>query len=378
MQRRLLMSFAALALFAPLAFAQPKPGDPKEETAETADGVKLRCRFYAATKEGNGSCAILMSDYLADPNAAQWDNLARFLATECGINVIRFDWRGHGQSKEVLPEKFWKETWNQNKVSGHNRKPVKTTIEYKDFKSDYYPMLVNDLVAVRTLLDQKNDDRKVNTRTVYLIATGSAAPLAQLFLAVEWSRQSVKPVPTGVTVAVADIIRASGRRQPGTDVAGKDYAGVVLLSPSRTYNYEYGTSKGKSSIPNQTLKDFVSRYSKDTQGGGDLRGNTGMLFVVGEKDTDGVKDANYFHTDVMAADTKSSKLEPMKNTKLVQLKGVKDEGVNLLDKRSSLKTEDLIQAFIEKIEADRKRLNPTDRKYDKPWRVDLGSFGISN
>jgi pimeloyl-ACP methyl ester carboxylesterase len=375
---RLLMSFTILGLVAPLALAQPMPGDPKEETAETADGVKLRCRFYAATKEGNGSCAILMGDYTADPNAAQWDNLARFLAKDCGINVMRFDWRGHGQSKDVIPDKFWKESWNQLKVTGYNRKPIKASIDFKDFKADYFGMLVNDLMAVRTLLDQKNDDRKVNTRTVYLIATGSAAPLAQFFLAVEWNRQSVKPLPTGVALAVPDIIRSNGRRQPGTDVAGKDYAGVVLLSPSRSFNYEYGTQKGKSSIPNQIMKDFVSKYSKDIQGGGDLRGSTGMLFIVGEKDADGVKDATFFHTDVMAADAKSSKLEPMKNTKLIQLKGAKERGVELLDKRNSLKTEDLIQAFIEKIEGDRKRLNPTDRKYDKPWRVDLGSFGVGN
>lgn len=376
MRRRFLLTTAVLTLFTPLVVAQPKPGDPKEETAETADGVKIRCRFYKAAKEGNNSCVILMSEYLADPNAAQWDNLARFLATDCGLNVVRFDWRGHGQSKEIVPEKFWAQQWNQNKVTGYNRRPLKTTIEYKDFKADYYPMLVNDLAAVRNLLDLKNDDRQVNTRSVYLVSTGNSAALAFLFLAVEWNRQSVKPEPRGVNLAVPDIVGAGQRREPGTDCAGKDYAGVIFLSPSRKYNYEYGNQKGTDSIPSHVIKNLVSRWSKDTLGGGDPRGTAGMLFLVGEKDTDGMRDATYFHHDVMAADTKSSRIEPMKNTRLFPIKGAKESGVDLLDKRNTLKTEDMIQAFIQKIEDDRKRLNPTDRKYDKPFRINLSSFGI--
>ena len=120
MSRRFLLAIGLAALLAPLAPAQPKPGDPKEETAETADGVKIRCRFYAAAKEVNNSCVILMHDYNADPDdkKADWDGLARFLATDVGLNVIRFDFRGHGKSDEIIPEKFWNEkwSWNQNKV----------------------------------------------------------------------------------------------------------------------------------------------------------------------------------------------------------------------------------------------------------------------
>ena len=383
MSRRFLLAIGLAALLAPLAPAQPKPGDPKEETAETADGVKIRCRFYAAAKEVNNSCVILMHDYNADPDdkKADWDGLARFLATDVGLNVIRFDFRGHGKSDEIIPEKFWNEkwSWNQNKVTGYNRKPVKTKIEVKDFKPDYYPMLVNDLAAVRNVLDLKNDDRRVNARSVYLIASGSAAPLAFLFLAEEWSRQQTKPEAKGVVVTIPDIVSAHGRRQPNTEVAGKDYAGLILLSPTRTYSYEYGAQKGKNSVSAQQIKDWAIKYSKDTQGGGDIRGSMSILTLVGDKDVEGVKEANFFYTDVLTADGKKSPvLEPMKNSRMFPLKGTKEKGAELLGKNSTLKTEDLIKAFLEKIESDRKKLNPTDRKYDKPCRINLGSFGVGN
>ena len=63
-----------------------------------------------------------------------------------------FDFRGHGKSKDVIPEKFWKDQWNQQSAAGWNngKKPIaRKTIDKADFKSDYYPALVNDLAAVR-------------------------------------------------------------------------------------------------------------------------------------------------------------------------------------------------------------------------------------
>ncbi len=377
MKRRLLLALPIAMLFAPLAVAQPKPGDPKEETAETIDGVKLSCRFYKAVKQGNNSCAILLHDYNADPSKGDWDGLARFLAVDCGINVMRFDFRGHGQSTSVIADKFWKESWNQRHVSGYNRRPTKTEIEVKDFKPDYYPMLVNDIAAVRMLLDQKNDDRQVNTRTIYIIASGSAAPLANLFLATEWSRPAVKPAPVGVFGQVQNYVNFGTRRTAGTEVAGKDYAGLVLLTPTRNFTYPRGNQTVKSTVNNFELKNWVSKYSRDTQGGGDLRNTSGLVVMFGDKDDDGLKQGDWFYNDLMNADAKhgSSRLKPMSNSKLIPIKGAKEEGVGLLGKNAQYHVEDTIKAFIEKIEGDRKRLNPIDRGYDRPFHINLGTFG---
>jgi len=372
-------------MVAPLAVAQTpprpaaKPGDPQEETAETVDGVKLNCRFYKAIREGNNSVVILLPDYNADPvkNDKEWDGLARELAADAGVNVMRFDYRGHGKSKEVVADRFWNHEWNQRYVTGYNRKPIKNDIDVKDFKSDYFPMLVNDLAAVRTILDQKNDDRQVNTRTIYLVATGSAAPLVQLFLATEWNRAQVKPPPVGLGGNVPDLVSVGGRRPSGTDVAGKDYAGVVLLSPSRTYNFPRGNTIASNAVSNQQLKDWVTKYSRDNTSG-DLRNNTSYVVMAGDKDDLGMKNATYFFHDLLNADAKmGARVEAMKNTKLIPIRGAKEKGVELLGKNSQYKTEDTIKAFIEKVESDRKRLNPIDRKYDKPFRINLTSFGVN-
>lgn len=379
MPRRVLFSLAALFLIVPLAVAQPMPGDPKEETVETVDGVKLRCRFYRAAKEGNGACAILMTDYGATGNEAEWDGLARYLATDVGINVVRFDWRGHGGSKEVIAERFWGplyQSWNGQRISGSLKK--RGTIDYKDFDSRYYPMLVNDLAAVRNLLDLKSDRGEVNTRSVYLIASGSSAPLAMLFLATEWSRAQTKPNPMGVAGNVVDLVSFGGRRNQNTEVAGKDYAGLVLLSPTNAVVLERGGQKTTHRIPDATVRDFVSRYGRDVFGNtGDLRSGLSMLVFAGDKDKAGIDAAEWYYRDLMNAEKKTSTMEPMKNTKLIVLKNCKESGADLLGKMNTLRTEEIIKGFIEKVESDRKKLNPIERKYEKPFRINLASFGIN-
>ena len=81
MSLRVLLSLGLVSLLAPQGWTQAKPGDPKEETAETSDGVKLRCRFYAAAKESNKSCVILLHDYNADPDdkKTDWDGLRELI-----------------------------------------------------------------------------------------------------------------------------------------------------------------------------------------------------------------------------------------------------------------------------------------------------------
>ncbi|CAN5507877.1 hypothetical protein BH11PLA2_BH11PLA2_08610 [soil metagenome] len=380
-RRMILPLFFATLWAAPLSAQAPAdPGKPKDESAETVDGVKLSCRFYQAQGEGNGSVVIMVHDLNADPKKGDWDGLARTIATK-GFNVMRFDFRGHGDSKEIIPDKFWKDNRNQNLVTGNGRNPPKSTIEVKDFRQGYVTTLISDLAAVRCALDLKNDDKKVNTRSIYIIASGSAAPIVQAFIATEWHRPQIKPAPIGLTgTIVLDTVSANSRRMNGTEVAGVDYAGLIYLSPTRNYTYPQGTSVGKASFGDQNLRDWVSRYSRDSQGGAELRRSTSLLVLYGDKDPDNMpapKEAGFFYNDLMSADGKKSPvLEPMRNSKFIPIKNAKEKGVDLLGKNNSYKTEDYIVAFLEKVEGDRKRLNPIDRKYDKPFKINWNSFNL--
>jgi hypothetical protein len=369
--------FAIAAAGVPVTRAQDeKP--PKDESAETVDGVKISCRFYTAQAEGNGSVVVLLHEYGADPKKGDYDGLARMIALK-GFHVLRFDWRGHGGSTSIIPDKFWKEQRNQNMVTGYSITNPKDKIDLKDFRAGYIYTLANDLAGVRLLLDLKNDDKSVNTRSIYFVAVGNSAPILHLFLATEWSRPSIKPLPIGLVGTTQDIVTANSRRQNSTDVAGIDYAGIVFISPSRNYSYYQGKNPVKSRVDDQSLRDWVTTFSRDNQAGGDMRRTTSMLYICGDKDGENPVETTYFADKLVnIAGNKGMKIDPIKNSKIFVVKGAKEKGADLLGKNNAYRVEDEILKFLTTVETDRKRLNPIDRKYDKPMRINWSSFRVNN
>jgi hypothetical protein len=324
---------------------------------------------------------ILCTEVNTDPKVGDWDGLANALADR-GFNVMRFDWRGHGGSKEVFPDKFWRDQRNQTKVTGYNQSNPRGTIDLKEFQQGYYHSLVNDLQGVRLALDLKNDDKKINTCSVYIVAAGNAAPLVHLFLATEWNRPATKPTPPLGLEGRQQLITA-GRKQPNSgDSAGPDYAGICFLSPTRGYTYYQGKNVNKARVDDQTLKNWVSNFSRDPQGGGDIRKATAFKFIVGEK-TEGnakdLKETTFFHTDLLNVAGKTApKIDPMKNSDIYLVKGAKESGADLLGKDNAYKVETKLFEWIEKVETERKRLNPIDRKYDKtPLSINWSSFNVN-
>jgi pimeloyl-ACP methyl ester carboxylesterase len=363
MRRRLFLPLAFTAL-AGAFFVQTAPearpqNEPSDELIETADGVKLRGILYKAQNSKNGSCVIILHEPFTDPTKGDWEGLAKTLAKN-GYHTLRFDFRGHGKSKDLIPEKFWREPLNQ-KLPGANRTPAKDTIDVKDFekKRDYYPQLVYDIAAARNHLDKLNDDGQVNTSSVYLIGAGDATTLGMLFLATEWHREQKKP-----TLAFNQqkfFVSANLSIAAGGSPAGRDYGGAVWLSPKRMAGF------GSSAVEN-----WVARHGRDPNG--DMRKETPMLFVHGEKDEAGKSASKYFNDQVMVAGGRG-RLEKLDSTYIRDRKGTNLTGVSLLGKDDQLGTEKLILEFLDKMEELRRKKVRITREYTEPLRINLASFG---
>jgi pimeloyl-ACP methyl ester carboxylesterase len=361
-RRRLLLSaaFAAAALglaalTAPPAAAQPGPAD---ESFESADGVKLNGRFYKAAAARNGSCVLLLPGYKKDPTKGDWDGLAKRLAGE-GYNVLLLHYRGHGKSTDLDAKPFYGDPVlgpvNRAFVTGYGRNPPRGSLQMSELKRDYLPMLVNDVMAARSYLERLNDAGAVNVSTTYLIAAGDAVNIAALYWAAEWKREAQQP-----NIAVPPSFIAGNRPvfiPPQADAAGKDLAGVVLLSPEK-----------HPALPDNALKALVSRYAPDVR-------STRVLFLHGEKDEKGKAQAKYFHDEVLVAKG-GKKVDKMELTEIRAVKGSKLSGVDLLGKNDLLGTEDTISKYLKAIEEDRKGKARFERKYTKPLPVHLPSFGI--
>lgn len=364
MNRRLFLSTAATATAA--AYLLPgsaRAQDPTDENIETADGVKLRGIFYKAANSKNGSCVILLHEPFTDPTKGDWDGLAKTLAGK-GYHTLRFDFRGHGKSKDVIPDKFWKDAFNAD-LSAAGKNPPKKTIEEKDFKgkSAYYPKLVYDIAAARNHLDKLNDDGQVNTSSTYIIGAGEAATLGMLFLTTEWHREQKKPM---LALGIRKPAVSTGAIANGSSPAGRDYGGAVWLTPRKMQGFSSGA-----------IENWVSRFGRDNNG--DLRRETPMLFVYGEKDAAGVKESKFFFDQVMVAKGKpGSKIEPLDNTFLRERKGTNLAGVNLLGKDDTLGTEKMIVEFLDKMEEKRRKVPRITRDYTEPLAIYLNQFGTNS
>ena len=336
----------------------------EEKSFQSVDGVKLRGLFYTGTKGGNGPVVILLHEYKKDPNESRWDGTAKLLAAS-GFNAFRFAFRGHGElrnlhSLDIAPDEFFLNPMNRALVNAQNP-AAKTTIKAdKDFRNGYHPMLVQDLAAVRTLLDQMNDAGECNTSSVYLLGAGDAVNLGFLFLAAEWrrERERVKNVFGGAAPAI------TSNRPPQGDVgpAGLDYAGAVWLGPTTT-----------SGFPVETMKLWVNEVI-----GPRLRSDTPMLFLHGGADAKGKQGANTFFDNIMRAGAKAGanggKVPEAKQYFKRELPKLKNAGASLLG--TNLGTEQVVLEFLAEVEKERKNKPRKQRDFEKPLYIDVRSFGV--
>ena len=339
---------------------------PEAKSITTADGVTVNALFYKSAKGVDAPTVILLHDYKQDPNAALWDGTAKILAAG-GFNTLRFAFRGHGEirslgSKDIDPADFFGGPFggiNRGMVSGGDNPAKKKSLDWRDFRPGYQPMLVQDLAAVRCLLDQMNDTSACNTSSVYLIGAGSSVNLGFLFLAAEWRREREKP--TNILGAVPPV---SAIRGLVGDVgpAGQDYAGCVWLGPTAD----------AAVYPTATVQSWVSQTTQLK-----LR-DVPMLFLYGAADAKGKQGTSTFYESVLKGTVKKSAAGPVRDPQFTYKeevgKGARNAGAGLLG--INLGTEQSILKYLTYIESERKNKIRKDRRFDKPLPIDVRSFGV--
>jgi hypothetical protein len=250
----------SLLLLSPADAAQPV--GPKPVTFETVDGVKLSGTYFASGKGRDAPVVLLLHDFEykkgGDSHQNGLDDFAKALQKQ-GYAVLSFDFRGHGQSKEVNREVFWSRPYpyNANLVRGYNAAvPAKSaeSINAAEFSPRYFPYLVNDIAAAKAFLDRKNDNGELNSSNLIVIGCGEGATLGVLWMSAEWKRH-----------------RAMFGAPPD-EPEGRDQIGAIWLS-----------LKGSLAGQNVAVQNWVSEV------GGKYR--VPMVFLYGKEDKVGSAEA---------------------------------------------------------------------------------------
>jgi pimeloyl-ACP methyl ester carboxylesterase len=289
--------------------------------------VEIRGTFYpsAATQ---APVALLIHNLKGNRHKDGWEKLARALQDQ-QFAVLTFDLRGHGDSTTVGAA-FWRVPENQRLVRARRTAngQLPTKISYKDYIKHpaYYPMLVNDVAAAKSFLNQQNNANLCNSHSVFVIGAEDGAALGAAWIAYEWSRRPVQLNALGVAVPNLNA-----------DPPGKDIMAAVWLTiPER--------------LPGSPVR--VVRWLRA------VRREVPMAFVYGEKDRRGAQAAKVLFREVEQGSKSKLKL----TAKLA--KNTNQNGVNLLGKQS-LNTEENITKYLQNV-LDEKVANGWTKQPEEP------------
>jgi alpha-beta hydrolase superfamily lysophospholipase len=278
------MALACIAFLAEgnFAHAQGKEPEPDPVKIITVDGVRLNAVFYPSPKKN--SPAVIMLHPIGDGKSSksrEWKGLATTLQKN-GYSVVTFDFRGHGESTSIdSPNVFWTVPANRNFV----RTKDKATIEVKDFIKNgaYLPTLVNDIAAIRTFLDEKNDQGQCNSSSIIVIGAESGATLGAIWINSEWNRYKYlapmnpmfmkgtldkRPEGNNITAAIFLTI------QPELNTYRKISVGGVL---ARAVKFQATPTIFFSGKDDKRSTDFAKALESRLKGKGDLHRFTGAV-----------------------------------------------------------------------------------------------------
>ena len=351
--RRLSFAIAAalLAAISGLAHAQ---NDKKEEISFTTfDGVLIKGSFYPSGKGSNAPVVMFLHKLGSDRTKGEWNALAERLQTT-GYAVLSFDFRGHGQSTTIIdPQKFWSFSMNMSSVKGSGQGVKKKTLKYADFTAAYLPCLVNDIVAARYDLDNRNDSGQCNTSNIIVIGAEDGASLGFLWMVAEHGRTAV--------YKQGNLFQfGNGNTTPASD----DIAGAIWLSFAKSP----ASSNGHLTFPYSFMASPASTIAPT------MRSRIPMWFAYGQDDKQGMTDANYLYDTVLRADANKDKLD---TTFKKPIAGTKLRGALLLGKANS--TDEDIDKYIKQLVERRPNAAPKKRNAGdtQPIPVPLNQLGFT-
>ena len=284
--------------------AQNKDDKGERERIATVDGVDLNAKFYPCRDaKSKNPPVVLMLHPLGESSAKKnWQALAEVLSEKAA--VLTFDFRGHGQSTDILPEQFWKIPFNKNvsHIKNANKSALenKNTIEFKEFEKQYYTALINDIAACKLYLDHKHNQGACNSSRLILLGAEEGATLGTIWLNSEWHRHRLIQNPINLAMA------------PDVKAEGPDVIGCVWLSARSQLGTRTVSIGSTLSIP---LKDKA----------------VPMVFLYGEEDEKAKSVAN---NAIKFKTTKSKNNYPY--TDAVPVKGTKLAGMELLQKSTKV------------------------------------------
>ncbi len=338
-----ILSLGLFVLFFAPAAAQDKEKDPGEKIRiPTVDGVDLHATFFSCKgpKAGKNPPVIIMLHPLGESSTKKpWVALAETLRTQA--TVITFDFRGHGQSTDVDPMKFWAissctpglTNFNANNIKGGATaaRAQKSQIEFKEFMPSYYPAFINDIAAVRCYLDRQNDSGKCNTSSIIVVGAETGATLGAIWVNSEWHRHRMIQHP--VTLLMA----------PDTKSEGRDIIACIWISATSQLGTRTVSIGNTLSIPMvQHAMPTVFIYGEDDKKSANVA-NAALNLIKKDK-------KKYPYTD----------RAPIKNTDLT--------GITLLQK--SLGVDKVMAKYLEDV-IDAKGREWTEREFRKStfaWR----------
>lgn len=255
MKFSLVKQMAIFGLVTLLIQGQVTYGQPqgKRTRFETDDGVELHGTFYPAAKGAKPPVVMLLHRFTGESHEDGWDKLAADLQN-AGYAVFSFDFRGHGASTRVDPERFWSKPANRTGVRGYRSnvllKDQRSTIAQADFASSYVPYLINDIAAAKLHLEKENDGGTCNASNVIVIGAEEGATLGLMWMYSETLRYKM--------VALNML-----EQKPQS----KDLVGGIWLSPALKLK---GISYGRH------LKHYIQEVGKESE-------QVPMVFLYGEK-----------------------------------------------------------------------------------------------
>jgi pimeloyl-ACP methyl ester carboxylesterase len=206
----------------------------KRVDLESIDGVYLTANYWAAPKAGHDTPAIIL---LHERGRKQLDlfPFAKRLNDD-GFAVITFDFRGHGDSQQINPDKYLSprevaaaeaakeaEATKRSFTKRDEKEPPRKRPRSKGDKIDQaqefrsgrdLSFLINDIEAVKQYLVKENNAGRLNIKRLGVVALGDAAcHIALQFAELEYEGGG----------------RAGWYRQ------GRDLGALVLVSPTRGY-----------------------------------------------------------------------------------------------------------------------------------------------